>query len=379
MNAATINPAMMNPAIFKLVVAWAVLCQALIGQGEGSVCLASDYFTLVPPDKHVAVGKVTVVSPQGESSGTGTLIGPNLVLTAAHVVADAMGPELISFTITLPNGKTWTSSVVAYRTHPHYLVTSKLSPGEAKVVDIDMLAVAAADVAILRLEEKAPAEVGKLPQLGALPTEVGSPAEAVGFGLIEGMTAAGSAKRSGQLEFYEKSKQHSAIFRTPPGKLQRTNHGDSGGPLLVQEGDVARIVAITQGYRNFDKLHGLDPSSYGLYTSIEDNRRWIDGAIKELEAIRFVDTPYYFLKRDPGYESAQLALTRQQIAGLLSIGTPDVRVIQQVLKRGMNEPIPQEVVEGWVKKYSLKPELSFVPARFSQKTLSKPTTPTKGK
>lgn len=363
----------MNARILNRLTTTGLFCFVTLFAAQAS--LASDYFELVKHGKHMAVGRVVikgVVNGQWKPmwSGTGTMIDKDIVLTAAHVVGDAVVPHVIFFEVTKEDGTIWETRAIAYRTHPEYLKWNELNPLEQSVIDMDKPSVHARDMSLLRLQEPCPIQF-KYPELGELPAK-GSPVEAVGFGQIEGPTASTPAKRAGKLEFLEKT-ANGAIFKAPTGKLQRTNHGDSGGPLLVQSDDKARIVAITIARGDFEKFQGLDITSYGIFASIEENRSWLDEARGELKAMKFAEAPYFYLIRRPNPNSGQLSLTRQQIAGLLDVDVPPQRVIGRVFARGVNEPIRQDVLESWVKRYNLQAGADFVAAEFSRPFFPKPT------
>lgn len=151
------------------------------------------------------------------ASCTGTLIAPRLVLTAAHCVAGRRPGDL---DVRLGS----TSSLVSLaeiRVHPGYDPSS----GER-------------DVALLLLDRAS--AVAPLPLGQASPALVGRQARVVGFGLDESQT--GGTRRTGAVKI---ASVDAALLRYTPGPAM-TCSGDSGGPVLLTEDGVERLIGVTR-------------------------------------------------------------------------------------------------------------------------------------
>jgi V8-like Glu-specific endopeptidase len=173
---------------------------------------------------------------------TGTLVGPRLVLTAAHCVSDprlGTNLEVMFGSDVASSGSRFVRVTQAVR-HPDY-------HGDGDD----------ADLAVLVLESEAPvAPVA----LGDQPLDgmVGASVRIVGFGVTGPSDGAIGTKRSGTSTVAEVLDR---VFRTVPG-TSLTCQGDSGGPLFAPVGTAERLVGVTS--------RG-DPgcSSYGINVRVD--------------------------------------------------------------------------------------------------------------
>lgn len=323
--------------------------------------LAIDYGTPVPAGNYPTVGMILVTLGQNQSSlGTGTLIDRNIVLTAAHVIQDAPSPGHITFTAQLGENRTFQARVVLYRTHQHYVNLrgdSLISDDERTYMSSDTLDSSASDIALLLLDRPLPEEVPLYPLATSIP-KAEEEVTAVGFGLDESKKGGSPRKLQGTLEFL-KEHDNALLFRTPAGSTQRTDHGDSGGPLLIKTGETETIAAITHGFFTAIKVDGLAPDEYGIYVSIARHRDWIDSVSAEMKQYKLPANENYYLVRN-NRRSPFLALTARQIFSLANADTPLDRLVDRIFSRGINEPVPASAAAGWQKRYNLPPGM-FVP------------------
>jgi len=327
---------------------------------------AIDYGTPVPDGDYPTVGLVAVSLGENQSAlGTGTMIARNVVLTAAHVIQDAPTPASISFRAILGNNRFFTSRVILYRTHPGYLSLrsdSLVSDAERTFMDTDMLSSSASDIALLLLEKPFPDSFPLYPLASKTPSP-DSEAIAVGFGHDEVKKSGNPRKRQGTLQ-YLKEHDRALLFRTPKGSSQRTDHGDSGGPLLIREDGKEKIAAITHGFFTAIKIDDLSPDEYGIYVSMSDNADWIETNLEQLSRYKLPALPAFYLARN-NKRTPFLAVTARQIYSHLNADTPLDRLIGRAFSRGINEPIPADVAAGWQKRFSLPPGM-LVPLKLEE-------------
>lgn len=330
------------------------------------VCFAIDYGTPVPDGQYPTVGLVAVSLGENQSAlGTGTLIARNVVITAAHVIQDAPTPASISFKALLGENRTFASRVVLYRTHPGYLnlrSDSLINDDERTFMDTDMIASSASDIALLLLESPFPDSFPLYPLASKTPAPEAE-AIAVGFGQDEVKKSGNPRKRQGTLQFL-KEQDRALLFRTPKGSNQRTDHGDSGGPLLIREDGKEKIVAITHGFFTAVKVDGLSPDEYGIYVSMADNADWIEASLEQFSRYKLPSLPAFYLARN-NRRIPYLAVTARQVFSLANADTPIERLVGRAFARGINEPIPADIAAGWQKRYSLPPGM-LVPLKLDK-------------
>ncbi len=153
------------------------------------------------------VGQLTVTTCDAGYTGTGFLVGPDLVVTAAHVVRDASA-------ISIAFGRTSVDATVL---------------GKNDVADIAVV------------KTRSPVE-GHQFQLRSSEPPVGSDVAALGFPLGHPFTLTRGTVSALDVE------QHIGD-RTLPNLIQTDaaiNHGNSGGPLITQDGKVSGVVVTIE-------------------------------------------------------------------------------------------------------------------------------------
>jgi len=332
------------------------VCCILLVFGGSKCAWGIDYGTPVLEGEYPTVGLITVnLGGDQTAIGTGTLISNSVVMTAAHVIQDAPTPGQISFRVGSGGADDFIAKVIVYRTHPGYLImrpTNVITDDERTFMDADLIASSAADIALLLLDHSIPQETTFNPLMKS-ELKTADKVTAVGYGLDEHKRTTSPRMLKGTLEFL---KEHDGVmlFRAPKGSSQRTDHGDSGGPLFINVEGRTMIAAITHGYYRSIKIDGLSPDEYGIYVSVMQQHEWIEETLVQLSKYKLPPGPSYFLARSNS-RTPFMALTARQMFSLANAETPGERLVSRAFSRGLNEPVPQDVALGWQKRYSLPP------------------------
>jgi V8-like Glu-specific endopeptidase len=196
---------------------------------------------------------------------TGALIAPRAVLTAAHCLDNRRAADVRVFVGTDVTGAGETLDVVAAEVDPTYDPTS-----------------GANDVAVLTLGTAA--TVAPLPLASSVDAGlVGKTVRLVGFGVDENGQA--GIERSGEalVESID-----AALFRYTPSPAN-TCGGDSGGPVLYDDGSGERIIGVT---RSGDAAC----ASFGTATRVDAVSAFLAGAVDATASA--ASPPIYDLSRD---------------------------------------------------------------------------------
>jgi MYXO-CTERM domain-containing protein len=221
---------------------------------------------LTPEGMYEATGALmsTMGGPTLEPSCSGSLVAPDVVLTAAHCL-DPMfiGDDVPSFTLALDANTASSAEIVpglSAHQHPAFDVTAEPGAGIGQWYDIG----------ILILDE----EINDVP-LEILPTPeeaenlvVGQIVELVGYGLTSTEGWEIGVKYHGSAHLVEVGDWE--LFISNPGEQQNCN-GDSGGPALVDLGDGRRIVGTVS--RSPDSNPVCDHG--GIDTRVDAYLQWI--------------------------------------------------------------------------------------------------------
>lgn len=213
-----------------------------------------------PPGGHPAVGALMYDFGFG---CTGTLIQPNVVLTAAHCVDPAVvGPQIPSFTLDHDaKGAPVEFAGAWIAVHEDFDVERDIGPGVGQFYDVGLLVLG-----------------GPIP--GAQTMEMATPAEAAG--LIAGLdvTIVGYGRTSNtSFDIGVKYDAVADLIALNESELQisvgagapQNCQGDSGGPGIVDLGAGPRLIGIVSRSAALDS----DCDDGGIDSRVDHYRQWI--------------------------------------------------------------------------------------------------------
>jgi len=179
---------------------------------------------------------------------SGTLIAPNVVLTARHCVSPLSNSGVVVCDQTTV-GALYGPSSFRLTANPDVIATTSFEFLVAEVVGAGQAgdSICGTDVAALILTDNVPADTAapREPRLD-VPLEVGEVYSAVGYGAIDGQgTDAGKRRRRDDLEVECIGSwcNDSEVAETEWGGSGGVCHGDSGGPALDGQGRVLGVAS----------------------------------------------------------------------------------------------------------------------------------------
>jgi hypothetical protein len=232
-----------------------------------------EYLNLAAQPEFASVGRLNSTQSTGSIVSSGTLIAPNIVLTAAHALS---GASAVSFSV---GGNNYTAS--QWATYPSW-------SGDL---------IAGYDIGIIQLNSLVSDVAPAIRYTGK--KEIGKTATVVGYGMTgTGLTGAvdyDRQKRAGtnRIDSTSAGSGNSARllwmdFDSPTSSGKHgataleylTARGDSGGGLFIDTSAGMRLAGVTSfGYSR----DGLADASYGeqsAFTRVEAFNRWIDSMIQ---------------------------------------------------------------------------------------------------
>lgn len=227
---------------------------------------------------HDNVGRIIVDTPTAGYLGSGTLIAPNWVLTAAHMVDDIMSGT-VTFGATQYSAERWVA---------HSKWNGDLLNGN--------------DIALIKLATDVIGIDIAVRYTGS--DEYGRIGTAVGYGMSgtgeTGAVTSAGTKRAGENvidAFYSRSrKKTSTIFlsdfdnpanpgdnaygsSTPLALEYLIAPGDSGGPVFIDIGGERMLAGVNSFAASFDGETNSDYGDVSGHTRVSEFNKWIDNTI----------------------------------------------------------------------------------------------------
>lgn len=305
--------------------------------GNGNAAWAINYGTPLKPDEFNTCGRVILRDVDGQAigQGTGTLIAPDILLTAAHVIAPALSPGHIEFR--LDNQPQTAARGLAYRTHPEFYEIYSSAPTEPQRRLVDDFSVVGHDVALVKLDQAFPRTLDYYELTTTEPAQ-GTEFLAIGYGRDQSRQAQNAGiRRRGQLKL-QRELDEVLVCVAADGRSQRTDSGDSGGPLLQKTTRGWRLVALINGHNLQEEIDGYAFDEYGYYVSLARQRKWITQTLQELQTVRLQEAAGIYLVRSQPAR-LQLAVSWKQHQAVLATQPKMTQWLADIIERGCNDPL----------------------------------------
>ncbi|MBP6630829.1 MAG: trypsin-like serine protease [Kofleriaceae bacterium] len=218
-----------------------------------------------PAGQYPGIGALMLASqpPGMQVSCTGTLIAPDVVLTAAHCVDPLfIGNEVPGFTLDHTPHMGTPAVVAGSRTvaHPMFDLESDPGTGPGTWYDIALLVLATPITSVEPIALPGPAEAALL--------DAGDVVDLVGYGRTSNAT----------FDYGVKFNAQAPIVATSAGELQISNpgdpqncNGDSGGPALIELGGLQRVVGVVSR-----SALSSECTDGGIDTRVDHYLAWIE-------------------------------------------------------------------------------------------------------